>query len=258
MKKIHGLSLILTCITALLCITPQTVSAANSSIKISGQIYTLNGEDTDFDYEGKKPEVSSSNNTYGTLSVSGELEENGKHDGVVAYNATGTDDDSSDTDKSAINFIYQYDSKLLNADDSKEWCLYEDKSKKIGTLSLDEKVGKGAIVVQSSFDGKNWSTDLINTNVFESVPENKSGSLYSTNMNQLVNGCFYKVTVAYQTRKKAGNQKIGPITAWAKYDYKEHVEVYEFYICNEAESALAAKADDKPIYNFNSDLKLRT
>lgn len=253
MKKIQGLSLILTCIAALLCMTPQTVSATNSKIKISGQIYTLNGEDTNFDYEGKNSEVSSSNNTYGTLLVSGELEENGKHDGVVSYNATGTDDDSSDTDKSAINFVYQYDSKLLNADDSKEWCLYEDKSKNIGSLSLDEKVGKGAIIVQSSFDGKNWSTDLINTNVFESVPENKSDSLYSTNMNQLVNGCFYKVTVAYQTRKKAGNQKIGPITAWSKYDYKEHVEVYEFYICNEAESALAAKADDKPIYNFNSD-----
>ncbi|MGO5336589.1 hypothetical protein ACTQZS_07205 [Bilifractor sp. LCP19S3_H10] len=207
MKKIQGLSLILTCIAALLCMTPQTVSATNSKIKISGQIYTLNGEDTNFDYEGKNSEVSSSNNTYGTLLVSGELEENGKHDGIVSYNATGTDDDSSDTDKSAINFVYQYDSKLLNANDSKEWCLYEDKSKNIGSLSLDEKVGKGAIIVQSSFDGKNWSTDLINTNVFESVPENKSDSLYSTNMNQLVNGCFYKVTVAYQTRKKQVTRK---------------------------------------------------
>ena len=41
---------------------------------------------------------------------------------------------------------------LLNADETKEWKLYSDSSKKIGDIDLGEKVENGAIVFQSSFD----------------------------------------------------------------------------------------------------------
>lgn len=249
MKKTRGITLTLASIIALFCTAPQTVLAAESEKQINGQVYILDAENGNFDYEGKKSEGSSSDNTYGTLFIKGSVEENGKKDGIIAFNATGQDDASTDNkDESEIAFIYQYDSTLLEADDSKDWSLYQDKSKKIGNLILDEKVEKGAIVVQSSFDGKTWSTDFINTNVFESNPENKDGVLYSTSENQLVNGCFYKVIVAYQTRRQRDNKKL-----FAQYNYQEHVEVYEFYICNEAESVLAAKPTDKPIYYFKSD-----
>lgn len=253
MSKKRGLTLLFAGVIFFICVNSQAVSAAESTKEISGQVYTLETEDGNFDYKGKKSEASSSTNTYGTLSLMGDFKENGEQNGVTAFDATGTDDPSTDEDESEINFIYQYDRNLLDADDSQSWSLYEDKSKKIGDLSLDEKVDKGAIVVQSSFDGEHWSTDLVSTNVFESKPENKSDSLYSTSVNQLVNGCYYKVVIAYQTREKSGNQKIGPVKAWAKYSYQEHVEVYAFYIRNETEYALAAKPTDKPIYNFDSD-----
>ena len=78
MKKTRGITLTFASIIALFCTAPQTVLAAESEKQINGQVYILDAENGNFDYEGKKSEGSSSDNTYGTLFIKGSVEENGK------------------------------------------------------------------------------------------------------------------------------------------------------------------------------------
>ncbi len=254
MKKSHcflGIAALLISIAA--NAFPQTAYAEDNLTEIGGQVYIVEDEEGGFAYTDQKVEDSSSSNTYGTFSLSGDLKKTADVNGFTAFNAVGNVDEATGEDNSEIAFVYQYDDSLLNADETKEWKLYSDSSKKIGDIDLGEKVENGAIVFQSSFDGKNWNTDQFYTNVFEDLSENSSDPFYTTTVNQLVNGCYYRVTVAYETRKKSGNQQVGPVKAWATYDYQEHVEVYEFYICNLAENEKAAKPADTPKYNLNSD-----
>lgn len=256
MKKVYrllGIAVLLFASMIPSIIIPQNVYADDNLTQINGQVYILDEKDGDFLYEDQKAETSSEDNTYGNFSLSGDLEKTEDKNGIASFNADGIVDEATGEDKSEIYFLYTYDDTLLNADESKEWALCSDGSKKIGNLNLEKKVGNGAIVVQSSFDGENWSDSSISTNVFKKTAKNKSKPFYATTINQLVNGCYYRVIIAYQTRKQSGKQKIGPVKTWDTYDYKEHVEIYDFYICNLTESAKATKPTDTPYYNLNSD-----
>lgn len=236
------------------CAYPQNAYAKDKTISVNGNVYVLEGKDDGFAYSGQDSKKTTKTNTYGTLSLVGGLNEMDDQNGVSAYDVSGNIDAMTGEDRSVVTFLYTYDNSLLNADEAKTWKLYSDGSKKIGDLELDKKVGKGTIVVQSSFDGKTWNTDLVKNDVFSATPQNDSASLYETTINQMVNGCYYKVIVAYETRKQDGKNKLGPIPVetTAKYQYQEHVEVYEFYLCNETESAKAADIDDPNTYNLGS------
>lgn len=69
------------------------------------------------------------------------------------------------------------------------------------------------------------------TNVFEQTPAEKE-SFYETTSVQMINGCYYRVIVAYEigirTHKASA---IPPRTE--KNDYKKYAEVYTFYAYNE-------------------------
>lgn len=234
-------------------IRPQAVFANEKSTSVSGLVYVLEDKDCKYDYKNAKSETTSTENTYGSFSLIGDIKKANDKDGFAAFDAEGTVDEATGKDQSEVSFLYTYDDTLLNADDSKDWALYSDDSTKIGDIELDDKVGKGAVVVQSSFDGKNWCTDQVSLNAFKEKSTNDSDTFYKTKINQLVNGCYYRVTVAYETRKKTGKRQIGPVKVGAKYVYQEHVETYEFYICNPAENVKAAKVTDTPKYNMKSD-----
>lgn len=254
MKRLYRfLSVVIVLLLTATGVSPQPVYAEDKSTDVSGQVYVLEDEDGKFDHSKTTPTASSSGNTYGNFSLVGDIKKAADKDGISAFDAEGTVDEATGEDQSEVSFLYSYDDSLLNADESKDWKLYSADAKKIGDLSLDEKIGNGAIIVQSSFDGESWCTDLISTDVFKTTSENESDTFYTTTVNQLVNGCYYKVTVAYATRKKSGNKKIGPVKVGTKYNYQEHIETYEFYICNPTENAKAAKDTDTPKYNLKSD-----
>ena len=188
MKKSHcflGIAALLISIAA--NAFPQTAYAEDNLTEIGGQVYIVEDEEGGFAYTDQKVEDSSSSNTYGTFSLSGDLKKTADVNGFTAFNAVGNVDEATGEDNSEIAFVYQYDDSLLNADETKEWKLYSDSSKKIGDIDLGEKVENGAIVFQSSFDGKNWNTDQFYTNVFEDLSENSSDPFYTTTVNQLVN-----------------------------------------------------------------------
>ncbi len=230
----------------------SVVYAAEATTPVEGVVYSIDGKDGDFSVSDQKSENTSDDNTYGNFSLSGDLIENGQENGVVSYDARKNPEEDSSEDEAEVAFLYQYDDKLLNTDDENDWKLVPDDSQKVGNIKLDEKVKSGAIIVQSSFDKEHWMVNTVKTNVFEDTPISKENALYTTVPTQLVNGCYYKVTVAYQTRKKSGEKKIGPFSK-ESYDYLEHVEVYEFYIIDKSENAKAAKQTDTPKYNLSSD-----
>ena len=181
MKKSHcflGIAALLISIAA--NAFPQTAYAEDNLTAIGGQVYIVEDEEGGFAYADQKAANFSSSNTYGTFSLSGDLKKTADVNGFTAFNAVGNVDEATGEDNSEIAFVYQYDDSLLNADETKEWKLYSDSSKKIGDIDLGEKVENGAIVFQSSFDGKNWNTDQFYTNVFEDLSENSSDPFYVT------------------------------------------------------------------------------
>ena len=239
-------------VAGILLAMPLNTFAAEKNITVEGNVFTSSEKNNGFPAENQ--EKISDKNTYGEFSIVGDLKENGKENGVVAFDAVGdTIDSETGEDESEIKFVYTYDDGLLNADESNSWKLVEDSSKKINGIDIGEKAGAGTIIVQSSFDNENWTINEIKTDVFETDKTNDGKEFYETVLNQLVNGCYYRVTVAYQTRKMTGKTKIGPIKVKDNYEYCEHVEVYEFYIINEEENAKAAKPTDMPCYQFDSD-----
>lgn len=227
--------------------------AADKEIVVEGNVYTLKDENQDFPIHDQKYQKTSSNNTYGEFRLRGNLWEYKSAEGISSFDARNTKDDKTTEEKTAeASLIYAYDDKLLNADDEQTWKLVSDNSKRIGDIDLEQKVGMGTIVVQSSFDDEHWMINDIQTDVFKDIPKGGDKILYTTIPNQLVNGCYYKVTVAYQTRKKSGETKLGSLKISTKYDYREHVEVYHFYVVNKSESEKAAEQNEGNGYNLNS------
>lgn len=226
--------------------------AADRNVSIEGHVFTLDEKDKGFEINQQQATKTTDDNTYGNFFISGNLKDTGKENGVPCFDVRMSATTETG-DEAAVPFIYAYDDKLLNADDETSWKLVDDDSKKVGDIDLEGKAKSGAIIVQSSFDKEHWIVNEIQTNIFKDTPKNQSAVLYTTVPNQLVNGCYYRVTVAYQTRKKSGTRKIKSLKIKTDYDYREHVEVYEFYIIDKAENAQAAKPTDMPKYNLNSE-----
>lgn len=228
---------------------PVSTCAEEKELSVEADVYTADEKNKGFNINEMEKKQASEANTYGKFSLSGELEEAEFEKGISSFNATGeTDMEGEDT--SEIGFCYTYDDSLLSKD--KEVELVEDSSKEVNGTVLGEKAGLGTIIVESSFDGENWTVNEIQTNAFSSSKLSAGEVFYETVQNQLVNGCYYRVTVAYQTKEKSGERKLGPVSK-EQYSYCEHLEVYHFYIVNEAENAKSAKATDTPKFEFKCE-----
>lgn len=128
-------------------------------------------------------------------------------DGIPMYEVT----------EGNLKFFYNYGDTLLNAGED-SWHLIEDKSKKIDALKLDDNILKGTIILQTSTDGLNWVDVVSMTDAFNKTPI-RTESIYETKDVQLINGCYYRVIVAYELRIRTENSNILFINT-DKYDYK--------------------------------------
>lgn len=172
--------------------------AADRKVPIEGQVFTFAERDKGFMIDQQQAAKTTDDNTYGNFFISGDLKDTGEEKGVPCFDARMSGTTGGD-DEAEVSFIYAYDDELLNADDETSWKLVDDDSKKVGDIDLGGKAKSGTIIVQSSFDREHWMVNDVQTNVFKDTPKNQSAVLYTTVPNQLVNGCYYRVTVAYQT-----------------------------------------------------------
>lgn len=217
--------------------------AENGNIAVVGKLYEFEEKS---EYEISSAQSSStttSSNTYGEFLLNGNIKTSTSKNGVPSY----------EVEDGKLSFVYKYDDTLLNADiDS--WHLFSDGVNKIDGQVLANSVQKGTILLQTSMDRLNWTDAVCMTNVFSSIPV-CSDSFYESKDIELINGCYYKVIVAYETRIRTEDSNFWFVDT-DKFDYKKYAEVYEFYAytgsSNEKETI-----DYSQTYNIGSRVRTK-
>lgn len=190
--------------------------AENGNTAVVGKLYEFEEKS---EYEISSAQSSStttSSNTYGEFLLNGNIKNSISKNGVPSY----------EVEDGKLSLVYKYDDTLLNAD-MDSWHLFSDDVNKIDGQVLANSVQKGTILLQTSMDGLNWTDAVCMTNVFSSTPI-CSDSFYESKDIELINGCYYKVIVAYETRIRTEDSNFWFVDT-DKFDYKKYAEVYEFY-----------------------------
>ena len=218
-----------------------TAFATAAKTEVPGRIYEFSkGSHYEFS-ETKEFSETGNGNTYGTFSISGEVSDVTTKDGIPVYEVT----------EGNLKFFYNYGDTLLNADED-SWHLIEDKSKKLDDLKLSENILKGAIILQTSTDRLNW-VDVVNmTDAFNKTPI-RTESIYETKDVQLINGCYYRLVIAYELRIRTEDSNFLFINT-DKFDYKKCAEVYEFYAYTDTGDANTGASNET--YNLGSKVRV--
>lgn len=203
-------------LTILFNIFTATALASAGKTEVPGKVYEF---DRDSHYEFSDSDVfanADTENTYGTFFASGDISNVDSRDGVPAYEVA----------EGNLSLFYNYGDALLNAGED-SWHLTEDKDKKVDTLTLDHNILRGALILQTSRDRLTWIDEAVVTDAFAQTPV-QTEAMYSTTDVQLINGCFYRLIVAYELCVRTEDSNFLLINT-DKYDYKKCAEVYEFY-----------------------------
>lgn len=192
---------------------PYNVNAVDKNTFIDAKIYEFNEKS---EYEISSSEPASNSKSLGKFIISGDVRSSDVKESFPAFEISD----------GVLSFTYKYDDSLLNTSDTTEHLTIDNK-KAVNGIDLEEKIQNGAVILQTSLDGQKWTVNYIQTNVFEDTPV-QTEPFYETNDIQLLNGCYYRIIVAYKTEKEVESSKI---LVWDKknYEYKKYAEVYEFY-----------------------------
>ena len=226
-KPLVILLLVITMVYNLMPIGFQNVFAEeNEEVKtenVTGTVYQF-GEKGTYDLSKSKESYSTDTGTvsWGQFSIRGSISSVTEKDGMPAYSVNG----------GLLKFSYIYDDKLLSAEENKNH-LVNDDGKKVNNISLGSEIKKGALIVQTSKDGKIWYTvsGSTITNLFSANPDGVK-KFYTTTDVQMVNGCYYRIIIAYKTGIRIQKAQTFP-PKLEIYEYKKYAEVYQFYAYDE-------------------------
>lgn len=211
LKIVSALVLLSTIFTFPVC---RVSAVENDTVQnIIGSSYEMKGS-AKYAYDENTPveNMSYGKSSIGTLSISGADLIKSSYNGQTAYGSTGN-----------VSFSYTFDASLINAADDK-WHIVEDSEKKVAGQKLDGSVLKGALIIQKSYDGKTYENAANPvTNFFASAVSGKE--LYKSSGADLTQGVYYRFIFAYQTGIKSGK-----FLFWDQYEYKRHMEVYDFFV----------------------------
>jgi len=212
LRKVTRAMSLLMAVVLVLSVGITAVSAKEKTFKPSATMYTFD--------EKSHYEISSSAKTtgtaFGTLEISGEMRESGTKGIYKKYIVN--------TGNFAVEYSFQQ--SALNRG-STAWHIIEDKTKEVNDITLEENILSGAVIVQSSRDGKLWQTDVTLTNVFTKDSALKD-EIFASNDVQLQNGCYYRIIVAYKMEREVESSKVLGFDK-KNFEYKKVAEVYEFY-----------------------------
>lgn len=224
----------LTVISIISCMLGSTVAyASNTSLPVSANVYDLD-KDSHYVIGEASPSASS---TIGVLSVDGAVKASGEVNLFPAYEVSNCN----------AAFTYKISSGALNRTEE-EWHLIEDKTKKVNGLTLDSDILSGALILQTSLDGVNWTDDILMSDIF--AEDADMDGFYTTKDVQLQNGCYYRVVIAYKMERRLEDSKVLFVTT-KNYEYKQVAEVYEFYAFCETDDT---SPDAKPRKELGSKI----
>ena len=207
----------------LFCFLPESLHTKAeeeiSIMQVEGKKYQFDKKDEYIFLASQFRGSTSDNDTLGKFCVKGKIQELEQSEmKIPVYQAN---------EKETITFIYQTDTY--------NWikmCLISDSTKKISDVELNGKIENGAVLVQTSLNHSDWVTVYQETNTF-AQDSYRPGGFYQTNSTQLLNGCYYRITIAYETKRQselASTKTWNILTNKPEYNYWKHAEVYEFYI----------------------------
>lgn len=235
MKRIGFISIGAAILMVLLVCYKYTM-AGDITENVQGYYFTFEGENSDYSISSSGSVRTDANNTIGTFSVIGDITKSNTAGGRTSYNLNS----------GKPGFMYSFNSSVLSRPKT-EWCIEKDSKKKVDDIVLDNTIDNGIIIVQYSYNGVNWVTDLARRNAFSNA-QTYNAEIYKTNEMQYSNGCYYRVIIAYKMKMETNPGKWGN-----KKNYRRHAEVYEFYIENK-EAKKAADGNDKT-YEFKDVIK---
>lgn len=197
--------------------------AENKSVTLTGTAYDL-GEDDKYEIAKAQATTDSASRFY----VKGDIGAVSTKNGFTSYGVnSGNLDIMVDKD---------FGAELFEQPESTEWHIITDKGKKVDSTSLTQSIGSGAIIVQTSRDGKTWIncdtvTDFysnMDTMNHSSSAGDSINAFYRTTNVQLTNGCYYRIIVAYKLQRE-----VDPSNVWfveiKQTEEKERIEIYQFY-----------------------------
>lgn len=231
MKRIRKSISLMTALVMILSLFPTTVSAASEKTEVIGKYYEYD-KDSHYEFhEGGAFEQTTNENTYGTFYISGNITAEDNKSGVPSYEVLDE----------KLSFFYNCGDTKLDANED-AWHLINDKSDKVADKKLDADIMKGAIILQTSKDRKNWVDVKTIYNAFGDTPI-RTDSIYSATEVEINNGCFYRVIVVYELSIRTEDSNFLFINT-DKYDYKKCAEVYEFFAKAKIEDNAAVTPDD--------------
>ena len=201
------------------CMLGSTVAyASNTTLSIDANVYDLDKK-SDYVLGENSPSKSAA---IGTLTIGGNVKVSSDVNSFPAYEVTNGN----------ASFTYTVNKGVLDRAET-EWHIIDDGGKKVNGLTLDSKIKTGALILQTSLDGINWTEDVLMSDIFGESAD--TDGFYETKDVQLQNGCYYRVLVAYKMERRVEDSKILFVTT-KNYEQKQVAEVYEFYVFSETDA----------------------
>lgn len=208
---------------------PQEVYAADSNIKEEGSIYLFDKDGKYVLSDGNKKNTSNIS-PIGTLKISGNVKRNGKKGTIDKLNVSNGN----------LNIAYKFNKNKLS-ENKNEWHITADGKNSINNTKLSDDIEQGGILIETSLNGKDWIKSGEFTDYFS---KKRTDPIYSTTDMQMLNGCYYRIIVAYKQKRVAGERKILFVNA-DKKETRKIAEVYEFYAVNKKEKKNQVSSPDK-------------
>ena len=206
-----------------------TVHAQEERYVVPGAAYVVNGGELPYAITSETADEDAE--FIGEFSLTGDLKE-GENPGEYTLGSG-----------SAV-FSYSYDADSLEGT-AEEWHLIGDQTTTVGDMELENDVDNGAIILQTSLDGENWTDEWVRTDIFAGSPPSLE-NLYTTKYVQQQNGCYFRFIVAYEMERTTGSHKVAKVISVDDKEYKRFTEVYTFYIVDETTGETAPSPADTP------------
>lgn len=200
-----------------------TSYAKNTEETLEGNVYDL-GEKDAYDLSL----INESSGKASRFRIEGDISNVSINDGFIRY--------AVESGNLSITVDDKYGEELIKEQDAAGWHIVSDKTKTVDGTKVSQKIGTGAIIIQTSKDGKTWInadtiTDFYNnmgTINARSINGEKADAFYKTTNVQITNGCYYRIIVAYKLEREIAPSKSLFVTVKNKEE-KECVELYQFY-----------------------------
>lgn len=219
-KFLSGFFLIALCCLIFAGIGANTsvCAAEATTIAPAAQLFELS-DNNDYNIEWQQ-EVTSfayGKSSLGSFSINGDIDDVATYRGKTAYGVSGN-----------LSFSYTYNG-YLQGNSAESWNISSDTATSVAGYSLTGSVGQGVVLIQTSTNGSVYE-NVVNpvTDFFSG--KNGRENFYTTDGNTVAQGSFYRIIIAYETRRKTGTTGIWPFKKDV-FEYKNNVEIYEFYVC---------------------------